>query len=162
MLTQCPTCGEIPGDFDRYCSTCGTALRSVDEPGDNTATIASIKPVGDTGPVPQVPGAHTGDGSALIIVRGPQTGLHFPLAKASVIVGRAPAADLFLDDITVSRRHVEIQREPDGWHVKDLGSLNGTYLNRQAVESSVLSNGDELQIGKYRLMFHDGSSHPAS
>ena len=93
-------------------------------------------------------------GSALLVVkRGPNAGSRFLLDQPVTSVGRHPGSDIFLDDVTVSRRHVELRWENDGFHVVDVGSLNGTYVNREAVESAVLVNGDEVQIGKFRLTF---------
>src|ERR1700720_4704417 len=93
-------------------------------------------------------------GSALIVVkRGPNAGSRFLLDQPVTSVGRHPGSDIFLDDVTVSRRHAEFRREDDEFKVVDVGSLNGTYVNREAVESAVLLNGDEVQIGKFRLVF---------
>jgi pSer/pThr/pTyr-binding forkhead associated (FHA) protein len=93
-------------------------------------------------------------GSALLVVRkGPNAGSRFLLDAPVTSAGRHPDSDIFLDDVTVSRRHAEFLREPESYTVRDVGSLNGTYLNRERVESAALSNGDEVQIGKFRLMF---------
>ncbi|MET3806968.1 hypothetical protein ABIB25_003988 [Nakamurella sp. UYEF19] len=97
-------------------------------------------------------------GSALLVVkRGPNAGSRFQLDKEVVSAGRHPQSDIFLDDVTVSRRHAEFRRSSEGYEVSDVGSLNGTYVNREPVESSTLSNGDEVQIGKFRLVFLTGS-----
>ena len=99
-----------------------------------------------------------GAGSALLVVkRGPNAGSRFSLDKELVSAGRHPQSDIFLDDVTVSRRHAEFRRTGGGYEVSDVGSLNGTYVNREPVESSALSNGDEVQIGKFRLVFLTGS-----
>ena len=96
-------------------------------------------------------------GTALLVVkRGPNAGSRFILAKNVTTAGRHPESDIFLDDVTVSRRHAEFTRVADGYEVADAGSLNGTYVNREAVESSALANGDEVQIGKFRLVFLTG------
>jgi pSer/pThr/pTyr-binding forkhead associated (FHA) protein len=93
-------------------------------------------------------------GSALLVVkRGPNVGSRFLLDQPVTSAGRHPGSDVFLDDITVSRRHAEFRRENDELHVVDVGSLNGTYVNREPVESAVLVSGDEIQIGKFRLVF---------
>ena len=93
-------------------------------------------------------------GSALLVVkRGPNAGSRFQLDKDVVSAGRHPQSDIFLDDVTVSRRHAEFRRSGGDFEVSDVGSLNGTYVNREPVESAVLSNGDEVQIGKFRLVF---------
>jgi len=99
-------------------------------------------------------------GSAMLVVkRGPNAGTRFRLDKPVTTVGRHPASGIYLDDITVSRRHAEFRRNNGEFHVVDLGSLNNTYVNRQPVESSVLASGDQIQIGNYRLVFVAG---PAS
>lgn len=94
-------------------------------------------------------------GSALLIVqRGPNSGARFLLDGDQIVAGRSPQADIFLDDVTVSRRHCEFRVHEGGFAVRDLGSLNGTYVNRERCESAVLQAGDEVQIGKYRLTYH--------
>ena len=92
----------------------------------------------------------------LVVKRGPNIGSRFALEKDVVLAGRHPDSDIFLDDVTVSRRHAEIARAEVGYVVRDAGSLNGTYLNRQRVESSPLADGDELQIGTFKLVFLTG------
>jgi pSer/pThr/pTyr-binding forkhead associated (FHA) protein len=96
-------------------------------------------------------------GVALLVVkRGPNAGSRFQLDQDKVTAGRHPESDIFLDDVTVSRRHAEFRRVGDGYEVADIGSLNGTYVNREPIEVSALSNGDEVQIGKFRLVFLSG------
>ncbi|MDO5741102.1 MAG: FHA domain-containing protein [Ornithinimicrobium sp.] len=98
-------------------------------------------------------------GTALLIVlRGPNTGARFLLDADEVSSGRHPHSDIFLDDVTVSRRHAVFVREGDGYAVRDVGSLNGTYVNRERIEVAVLAPGDEVQIGKFRLVFYRGRS----
>lgn len=93
-------------------------------------------------------------GSALLVVRrGPNAGSRFLLDSPVTAAGRHPDSDIFLDDVTVSRRHAEFLRDGNAYTVRDVGSLNGTYLNRERVESAPLTNGDEVQIGKFRLVF---------
>ena len=96
-------------------------------------------------------------GSALLVVkRGPNAGSRFQLDRDKITAGRHPESDIFLDDVTVSRRHAEFRRTAEGFEVADIGSLNGTYVNREPIEVSSLSNGDEVQIGKFRLVFLSG------
>ncbi|MBQ0924367.1 MULTISPECIES: glycogen accumulation regulator GarA [Saccharopolyspora] len=96
-------------------------------------------------------------GSALLVVkRGPNAGSRFLLDRETTSAGRHPDSDIFLDDVTVSRRHAEFRREGNDFVVVDVGSLNGTYVNREPVDTSVLANGDEVQIGKFRLVFLTG------
>lgn len=90
----------------------------------------------------------------LVVVRGPNNGARFLLDDAEVTSGRHPESDIFLDDVTVSRRHAVFVRGATGYAVKDVGSLNGTYVNRSSVDSAVLHNGDEVQIGKYRFLYY--------
>ncbi|MGA8209722.1 MAG: FHA domain-containing protein, partial [Nocardioidaceae bacterium] len=93
-------------------------------------------------------------GSALLVVqRGPSAGSRFLLDTETVTAGRHPDSEIFLDDVTVSRRHAEFRRTPEGYNVADVGSLNGTYVNRDRIDEVALQGGDEVQIGKYRLVF---------
>jgi pSer/pThr/pTyr-binding forkhead associated (FHA) protein len=129
-------------------------------------TTMSLSPVGlpETTETPES-GLSTADrtaidalpeGSALLVVqRGPNTGARFLLDSETTTAGRRPDSDIFLDDVTVSRRHAEFVRRPDGtFVVRDVGSLNGTYVQRDRIDEVVLRDGDEVQIGKYRLVFH--------
>jgi pSer/pThr/pTyr-binding forkhead associated (FHA) protein len=96
-------------------------------------------------------------GSALLVVkRGPNAGSRFLLDQPTTSAGRHPDSDIFLDDVTVSRRHAEFRLEGNDFQVVDVGSLNGTYVNREPVDSATLANGDEVQIGKFRLVFLTG------
>ncbi len=99
-------------------------------------------------------------GSAMLLVqRGPDAGARFLLDQDSVTVGRHADSDIFLDDISVSRRHATFARSAGGYTVTDLGSLNGTYVSRDRIDGQIeLSGGDEVQIGKYRLIYFAGSS----
>lgn len=98
----------------------------------------------------------------LVVTRGPNAGSRFSLEAPLVTAGRHPDSDIFLDDVTVSRNHVELTRHADGsYTVRDVGSLNGTYLNRDRIDEATLHGGDELQIGKFKLVFLDGGRHDA-
>ncbi len=97
--------------------------------------------------------------AVLVVKRGPNAGSKFTLDHAVARAGRHPDSEVFLDDITVSRRHAEIVRSGTSFELRDAGSLNGTYLNRERVDSVMLSNGDELQIGKFKLVFFSGLAH---
>ncbi|MEO7125294.1 MAG: FHA domain-containing protein [Nakamurella sp.] len=97
------------------------------------------------------------DGTALLVVkRGPNAGSRYVLKADVVTAGRHPDSDIFLDDVSVSRRHAEFRRTASGFEVVDVGSLNGTYVNRETIDSSELSGGDEIQIGKFRLVYVTG------
>jgi pSer/pThr/pTyr-binding forkhead associated (FHA) protein len=96
-------------------------------------------------------------GTALLVVlRGPNTGARFLLDDDEVASGRHPDSDIFLDDVTVSRKHAVFRREGDTFIVRDVGSLNGTYVNRERIDEVALTTGDEVQIGKFRLVFYAG------
>jgi pSer/pThr/pTyr-binding forkhead associated (FHA) protein len=90
--------------------------------------------------------------AVLVVNRGPNAGFRFPLHQAVTTAGRDPRSDIFLDDVTVSRHHAEFHLERGELQVVDIGSLNGTYVNRQPINSAVLTNGDEIQMGKFRLV----------
>ena len=128
-------------------------LGNLEETGDGTDTdMASSRVAGSLPP-----------GMALLVVRrGPNAGARFLLDHDVTTSGRHPDSDIFLDDVTVSRRHAEFHREGGTFTVRDVGSLNGTYVNRERVESATLSNGDEVQIGKFRLVFITGARHDES
>ena len=129
-------------------------------------TTMSLTPLGGTeAPETAEPGLSAADrtaiealpeGSALLVVqRGPNSGARFLLDAEKTTAGRRPDSDIFLDDVTVSRRHAEFVRRPDGtFVVRDVGSLNGTYVQRDRIDEVVLRDGDEVQIGKYRMVFH--------
>jgi len=111
----------------------------------------------DSGEEAGAPQAELEAGQALLVVqRGPNAGSKFLIDKDVTTAGRHPESDIFLDDVTVSRRHVEFRRDRGAFSIRDVGSLNGTYVNRQRVEETRLANGDELQIGKFKLTFYTG------
>ena len=160
---HCTRCGHENPEGSRFCAQCGSAL-SQERVGESTSVIPKVG--GDeTGDQPEIvesaADAHAGAveslpaGSALLVVkRGPNAGSRFLLDSDLTTVGRHPESDIFLDDITVSRRHVEFYRRGGGvFTVRDVGSLNGTYVNRERIEEVPLYGGDEVQIGKFRLVF---------
>ncbi len=95
----------------------------------------------------------------LVIIKGPNVGDKFLINKATITIGRTPESDIFLDDITVSRKHAEIVKTKDGFVLKDSGSLNGSYLNGNIVESAVLNSMDRIQIGKYMFLFFNSEEN---
>ena len=159
----CTACGTENPAGSHFCASCGTPLPTPNAPVDVTSAIPAAGPV--TGSVPEVDGefsaeAHQGavdaltPGSALLVVkRGPNAGSRFLLDQDVTTAGRHPDSDIFLDDVTVSRRHAEFRREGSGYTVHDVGSLNGTYVNRERIDAAPLSGGDEVQIGKFRLVY---------
>lgn len=167
-MPLCPHCGHDTTDsVARFCSACG---RSLDPPkaGESAVETTSVLHLGGSESEPAEPSGPTdsGDdevaerlqpGTALLVVRrGPAAGARFLLDSDTTTAGRHSDSDIFLDDITVSRHHVEFRRSETGFSIHDMGSLNGTYVNRGRIDEAPLANGDEVQIGKYRLQFLTG------
>jgi len=180
----CTQCGHQNPEGARFCSQCGHRLEvsapapaptggsaTGESPSETTATItfggpstpaadtehreASSLNDSDAAAVDALP-----PGSALLVVqRGPSAGSRFLLDTEVVSAGRHPESEIFLDDVTVSRRHAEFRRTSEGYQVADVGSLNGTYVNRDRIDEVALQGGDEVQIGKYRLVYF--ASHSA-
>ena len=148
----CNTCGHRNPANANFCSSCGNHLEQA--PEEHTITLTPIDPDATddelTVGIDDLP-----DGAAtLVVTRGPGAGSRFVLDDDVVQAGRHPDSDIFLDDVTVSRRHAELARSSGSWIVRDVGSLNGTYVNRQRIEDQApLKNGDELQIGRFKLVF---------
>jgi pSer/pThr/pTyr-binding forkhead associated (FHA) protein len=153
----CNQCGHRNPPGSKFCSSCGAAL-SLSEGDDTTMTHVLTPPEEREGDEDlNFSPDELREGAALLVVRkGPNEGSKYMLDAEVTRAGRHPDSDIFLDDITVSRRHAEIIRRTDGFHVLDAGSLNGTYVNRDRVEEAKLANGDELQIGKFKLVFFTG------
>ena len=149
----CPECGFQNPEAANYCSKCGALL--VHDPaseGDTTLTFTPEE--GDEGDGPPIAEEITAEGPALVVrAGGGRAGEHFSPAGERTTIGRSPDCDIFLDDVTVSRKHAVLVRDDVRFTIEDQGSLNGTYVNRSRIDSSPLSDGDELQIGKYRLTF---------
>jgi predicted component of type VI protein secretion system len=150
----CSQCGHRNPPGANFCSSCG-ALIDPDAADETTITFAPVEGAGDVGDEEVTVTLTDLDTKAMLVVkRGPNAGSKFALEGEVTRAGRHPDSDIFLDDITVSRRHAEVIRRPSGYMVRDAGSLNGTYLNRERIEDEApLANGDELQIGKFRLVF---------
>jgi pSer/pThr/pTyr-binding forkhead associated (FHA) protein len=148
----CTRCGHRNPEDARYCANCGHALQDdatlsfTPLEAEDEAATATGRPHGDLEP-----------GQALLVVeRGPNAGSKFLVDKDVTTAGRHPESDIFLDDVTVSRRHAEFRRGDGKFFVHDVGSLNGTYVNRRRAEETELANGDELQIGRFKLTFYMG------
>jgi hypothetical protein len=151
---HCPECGFQNPEAANYCSKCG-ALLIRDEPGAHTTM--SFTPEDATEDDSLSLADLRIEGPALVVRSGGgRSGETFPLEQDRTSLGRAPECEVFLDDVTVSRRHAVVTRADDGFTLHDEGSLNGTYVNRRRVESAKLEDGDELQIGKYKLTFLKG------
>lgn len=152
----CNNCGHKNPEGAHFCSSCGSVLVPSDTP--TTITFSPIEApeseaefqLGDKG---------SGFSTAVLFAkRGPVPGATYKLEKDITTIGRHPESDIFLDDITVSRRHAEIRQIDGSFVIKDVGSLNGTYVNKERVDDYTLKNGDELQIGKFKLVFYGPES----
>ena len=147
----CPECGFQNLESANYCSRCGALLVTEGDPGDATATYSAEEVEEARGEALEDLGI---EGPTLVVRSGGgRSGEHFDLDRAQTSIGRSPDCDIFLDDVTVSRRHATVTKEARSFALEDLGSLNGTFLNRRRIERAELENGDEVQIGKYRLVF---------
>ena len=172
----CTQCGQQNPEDSRFCGRCGAPVNAGGSTGSaeravettSTISLSALEGALDGEAAPAAPEPPPEDapeglppGSALLVVkRGPNAGSRFLLDADVTTAGRHPESDIFLDDVTVSRRHAEFAREGDGFLVRDVGSLNGTYLNRGRIEGAALAGGDEVQIGKYRLVFLTGAKSP--
>ena len=145
----CNQCGHRNLGSANFCSACGASLLAVGD--DLTLTLHAVEADALDSDV-EVHFA-TGGPAVLVLSRGPEAGETFLLSNPMTTAGRSPDADVFLDDVTVSRRHALFERTPDGYVARDLGSLNGTYVNKERITEVTLQTGDEVQIGKFRLLF---------
>lgn len=151
----CNNCGHRNAAGSNFCSSCGQPL---DQPVDEPATITFVlDPTGGAEDL-ELPMSEIAPGGTLIVTRGPNSGSKFALEHATTTVGRDPSSDIFLDDVTVSRRHVEVELSGESCVARDVGSLNGTYVNRTLIDGDhPLTNGDELQVGRFKLVYVAGS-----
>ncbi len=152
MAQHCPECGFANTEGANYCQRCGAFLAQSDPPpGADTAAYR----VGETGEIEELGLDDVIAGGATLVIRagGGRAGETFALEGDRLSVGRRPDSDIFLDDVTVSRDHAIIVRRGNDYYLDDCGSLNGTYVNRRRIESHRLVDGDELQVGKYKLAF---------
>ncbi len=133
----CPQCGSGNPPDGNFCSVCGAVLPQEDAHTESHVVMADPP---------------DGDLPMLVVVRGANAGSRFALTDDVTTIGRHPESDVFLDDVTVSRRHAEIQRRGPLLEISDAGSLNGTYVNGDRIERVTLAEGDQLQVGKYRLV----------
>ena len=150
MALHCPECGFVNPEGANYCQKCGAFLAEEAAPGAVTAQY-ELGETSESEAVSEAPASASGP--TLVIRTGGRAGDSFTLDGERFTVGRDTDSDVFLDDVTVSRNHAVIVRRADGLHIDDLGSLNGSYVNRRRIESHKLADGDEMQIGKFKLTF---------
>ena len=156
----CNRCGHRNPPTSGFCSACGSVLDLVD---DRTITLTKVDPLQDA-PGPDddivVDLDEIAAGTAILVVRsGDEEGDYFVLSSAVTTIGRHAESTIVLDDITVSRRHSEIHKTDGRYSVKDAGSLNGTYVNQERVDVAELRQGDELQVGKFHLIFLESADN---
>ncbi len=152
----CNNCGHRNALGSSYCSSCGAVLERATS-DHTTITFHPVSPV-DPNDVAQdaLAGPVESPVAVLVVRQGSKAGSRYAIDSGSTTIGRHPESDIFLDDITVSRRHAEIIHSGEQFEVLDTGSLNGTYVNRQRIDRIALASGDEIQIGKFKLVFVQG------
>jgi FHA domain len=155
VARHCPECGFVVGEGANYCPKCGAYVGAEQQEKSadvTTATYVIDEATGELRPV-DVGDVAAESGALIIRSGGGRVGQSFPLRGERMTIGRSPEAAVFLDDVTVSRDHAVLVRRSGAWFLDDSGSLNGTYVNRRRIESHRLEDGDELQIGKYKLTY---------
>jgi len=156
MPMYCNNCGHRNPQGANFCSSCGAPLAA--ESSDTTVSFMPTELEVELDEEVHISPEEVEAGRGVLVVkRGPNAGSKFFLDSDVTQIGRHPDSDIFLDDITVSRRHAEIRRDASGFSLHDVGSLNGTYVNRERVEGAELRSGDEIQIGKFKLVVLTGS-----
>ena len=155
MAHHCPECGFVNAEGANYCQKCGAFIGEIEAPKDPVTATYRIDETGELIPVELE--AVVAQGAALVIrAGGGRVGESFALEGERIAIGRRPDSEVFLDDVTVSRDHALLVKRGGDYYLDDLGSLNGTYVNRHRIESHKLVDGDELQVGKYKLTYLEG------
>ncbi len=145
---KCGACGAQNDSDSATCAECGAELG----PPEVESTLSFESPT-ELGEEIRAEDFQLDEAPVLVVVGGPGAGERFALDRPATTLGRDPSSDIFLNDITVSRRHARVEVAADSATISDAGSLNGTYVNRERVEAMALKQGDEIQIGKFRLVF---------
>ena len=150
-VVYCPECGFQNPEAANYCSKCGALLVKDEVGAETTQTYTPEELADEEGPLDDI----AAEGPALVVRSGGgRAGEHFSPQAERTTIGRSPDNDIFLDDVTVSRKHAVLVQSNGEFRIEDLGSLNGTFVNRRRIDSAArLQSGDEVQIGKYRLSF---------
>jgi pSer/pThr/pTyr-binding forkhead associated (FHA) protein len=152
---HCPECGFVNAEGANYCQKCGAFLADPATSGEREGDTTEVFQVDETGELRPVDLEQVTSEGATLVIRsgGGRAGEAFAISREQMTIGRSPDAEIFLDDVTVSRNHALLVQKRDGLYIDDLGSLNGTYVNRRRIDSHRLQNGDELQVGKYKLTY---------
>lgn len=152
-MANCPTCGAENPEDSNFCRKCGSRLSS----GEEIESTLTYGPAEREALELEMAQPETHEGCPALIIRagGGREGEVMPVCADVVTIGRSPHSDVFLDDVTVSRHHARVIADVEGFQVEDLNSLNGTYVNRKRIERHRLADGDELQIGKFKLAFYE-------
>jgi len=153
MAVHCHECGFVNPEGANYCQKCGAYLVHPEGGQHPTTMTYQVDEEGEMKPVDIEEVVHQKGAALVIRSGGGRAGESFTVEGDRLSIGRTPEAEIFLDDVTVSRNHALVVRRRDGLYIDDLGSLNGTYVNRQRIESHQLADGDEIQVGKYKLSF---------
>lgn len=157
MGRTCQACGHKNDISANFCSSCGERIAGGPEAA--TESISVIEAIESSEDVDHLEDREgfASDTGLLVVDEGPKSGSRYALDADVITAGRHPESDIFLDDVTVSRRHVEISHSGSSYRARDVGSLNGTYINKQLIEDQALVDGDELQIGRFKLIFFHGT-----
>jgi hypothetical protein len=155
LARHCPECGFVVTEGANYCQRCGAFVGAREPAGSDDVTTATYVVDEQSGELRPVDVNDVAAASGALVIRsgGGRVGQSFPLHGERMTIGRHPDAEIFLDDVTVSRDHAVLVHRSGGWFLDDSGSLNGTYVNRRRIDSHKLEDGDELQVGKYKLTY---------
>jgi hypothetical protein len=155
VARHCPECGFVVTEGANYCEKCGAFVGAPERSARDDVTTATYVIDEQTGELRPVDVGDVAAESGALVIRsgGGRVGQSFPLHGERMTIGRSPDAEVFLDDVTVSRDHAVLVRRAGSWYLDDSGSLNGTYVNRSRIDSHKLEDGDELQVGKYKLTY---------
>jgi FHA domain len=155
VARHCPECGFVVTEGANYCQKCGAFVGARERSARDEVTTATYVIDEETGELRPVDVGDVAAESGALVIRsgGGRVGQSFPLHGERMTIGRSPDTEIFLDDVTVSRDHAVLVRRSGAWYLDDSGSLNGTYVNRRRIDSHRLEDGDELQIGKYKLTY---------
>jgi len=155
VARHCPECGFVVTEGANYCQKCGAFVGTRERSGRDEVTTATYVIDEETGELRPVDVGDVAADSGALVIRsgGGRVGQSFPLHGEKMTIGRSPDTEIFLDDVTVSRDHAVLVRRSGAWYLDDSGSLNGTYVNRRRIDSHRLEDGDELQVGKYKLTY---------